>query len=65
MLVLSRNLGEVIKIGEEIEVKILAVKGGSARIGIEAPREVSIQRVDGPRHKAPSDTARMPHEPES
>lgn len=64
MLVLSRNPGEVIVIGEEIEVKVLDIRGDTARIGIEAPREIRIQRVGAPGRSARTETARTPHDPE-
>lgn len=44
MLVLSRNPGEVIRIGDSIVVTLLAVGRGGVRIGIEAPRNVPIRR---------------------
>ncbi|PIC62953.1 carbon storage regulator [Sporosarcina sp. P13] len=44
MLVLSRKVGETIKIADNIEVKILEVKGDTVRIGIEAPKSVDILR---------------------
>ncbi|MDV6376990.1 carbon storage regulator CsrA [Sporosarcina sp. GW1-11] len=44
MLVLSRKAGETIKIADNIEVKILEVKGDTIRIGIEAPKSVDIVR---------------------
>lgn len=46
MLVLSRKLDESIQIGTNVVVTILEVKGNTVRIGIEAPREVSITRPD-------------------
>ena len=46
MLVLSRKPGESIKLGEEIEVVIVAVEGQRVRIGIKAPREVRILRTE-------------------
>ena len=46
MLVLTRRPGETIKIGEDIEVTVLAIKGNQARIGIKAPREVNIVREE-------------------
>lgn len=49
MLVLSRNVGEVIRIGAEVEVKVWSVKGGSVRIGVDAPRETLICRAEKPR----------------
>lgn len=44
MLVLSRKAGETIKIADNIEVKILEVKGDTVRVGIEAPKSVDIVR---------------------
>lgn len=44
MLVLSRKSNEIIKIGDEIEIKVLEIKGDSVRIGIEAPRTTEIVR---------------------
>lgn len=44
MLVLSRKENETIKIGDDIEIRILEVKGDTVRIGIEAPKSVDILR---------------------
>ncbi|MFC5588756.1 carbon storage regulator CsrA [Sporosarcina soli] len=44
MLVLSRKTNEMIKIGDDIEIRILEVKGDTIRIGIEAPKSVDILR---------------------
>jgi len=44
MLVLSRKAGETIKIADNIEIKILEVKGDTVRVGIEAPKSVDIVR---------------------
>lgn len=44
MLVLSRKSHETIKIGDDIEIRILDVKGDTVRIGIEAPKSVDIVR---------------------
>ena len=46
MLVLSRRAGESIVIGGEIVVTLLEVRGAQARIGIEAPRSVSVHRKE-------------------
>lgn len=46
MLVLTRRVGESIVIGGDIEVTVLDIKGESIRIGVEAPRETSIQRAE-------------------
>ena len=44
MLVLTRRLGETIMIGDEITIKILAIKGCQIKIGIEAPKNISVHR---------------------
>ena len=44
MLVLSRRNEESIMIGDGIEVKIVGIRGRNVRLGIEAPRQVSIHR---------------------
>jgi len=44
MLVLTRKPGQSIMIGDEVEVQVLSVAGEKVRLGITAPREVSIFR---------------------
>ena len=46
MLILTRMVGEKIKIGDEISLTVLGVQGNQVRIGIEAPREVSVHREE-------------------
>lgn len=46
MLVLSRRLGETIVVGGEICVTVVAVQGDRVRLGIEAPRSVSVDRAE-------------------
>ncbi|MBF0281141.1 MAG: carbon storage regulator CsrA [Zetaproteobacteria bacterium] len=46
MLILTRKEGEIITIGDEIEVQIIDVKNGVVRIGIEAPNSVSVYREE-------------------
>ena len=46
MLVLSRKVGEQIKIGKDIVVDILKIEGNTIRIGIEAPKDVTILRME-------------------
>jgi carbon storage regulator CsrA len=48
MLVLTRKYQEQIRIGDNITVTILKVKGNSVRIGIDAPREVRVIRGELP-----------------
>ncbi|EGQ26947.1 carbon storage regulator [Sporosarcina newyorkensis 2681] len=44
MLVLSRKANDTIKIADNIEIRILEIKGDTVRIGIEAPKSVDIIR---------------------
>lgn len=46
MLVLSRKVNESIKIGDDIEIKVLEVNGDGIRIGIEAPKSMEILRAE-------------------
>jgi carbon storage regulator len=46
MLVLTRRGGEAIVVGEKVSITILEVRGTQVRIGIEAPKEVSIYRKE-------------------
>jgi carbon storage regulator len=46
MLVLTRRTGEKINIGDDIVVTVLEVRGNQVRIGIEAPRNVSVHRKE-------------------
>lgn len=46
MLILMRRIGEVIRIGDDIKLTVLDVRGGLVRIGVEAPRNVSVHRQE-------------------
>ncbi|NWA26216.1 carbon storage regulator CsrA [Pseudomonas gingeri] len=46
MLVLSRVVGEMISIGDNITVRILAINGNHVRFGVEAPKNVNVHRAE-------------------
>jgi len=46
MLVLSRRVGESIVIGDDVTITVLEVRGDVARIGIRAPRSVTVHRAE-------------------
>jgi carbon storage regulator len=46
MLILTRRVSEALIIGDDVTVTILGIKGHQIRIGIDAPREVSVHREE-------------------
>lgn len=46
MLILTRTAGEAIKIGADVEVRVMAVNGGQVRIGITAPPNIAVHREE-------------------
>lgn len=46
MLILTRRVGETLKIGDEVEVSVLGVRGNQVRIGVEAPKDVAVHREE-------------------
>lgn len=46
MLILTRRPGESLKIGDDIEVKVLEIQGAQVRIGIKAPKDVCVDREE-------------------
>lgn len=73
MLVLTRKLGENIRIGDNVKITVLEVRSGQVKLGIEAPPEVKVHREEiyariqeenrragGPRPDAAPDPGRKP-----
>ncbi len=46
MLVLSRQRDETIMIGDDIEITIVDIRGDKVRVGINAPKEISVHRKE-------------------
>jgi len=63
MLILTRKPGETITIGDNIHIRVLGVKGGQVRIGVDAPREIAVNREEvHARVQAESDALDVPAE---
>jgi carbon storage regulator len=46
MLILTRRPGESIKIGDDVDVVVLSMQGNQVRLGINAPKEISVHREE-------------------
>lgn len=46
MLILTRRVGETLIIGDEVSVTVLGVRGNQVRIGVNAPKNVSVHREE-------------------
>ena len=46
MLILTRRVGETLMVGDDVSVTVLGVKGNQVRIGINAPKDVSVHREE-------------------
>jgi carbon storage regulator len=46
VLILTRRVGETVMIGDEVAVTVLRVKGNQVRLGVNAPKSISVQREE-------------------
>lgn len=45
-LVLSRKAGESVRIGDDVTVTVVEVRGGQVRVAVDAPRDVAVHREE-------------------
>jgi carbon storage regulator len=64
MLILTRRLGESVKVGDEVTVTVLGVKGSQVRLGFAAPKDVAVHREEiyERLHAVPTDITRAGRE---
>jgi carbon storage regulator len=46
MLILTRKVGESLRIGDDVSVVVLGIKGNQVRIGVDAPKSISVHREE-------------------
>ena len=61
MLILTRKVGETIRIGNDIEVTVLGVQQGQVRIGVSAPKHVAVDREEIAIRKEQNPRAEVAH----
>jgi carbon storage regulator len=57
MLILTRRVGEAVKIGDDVTISVLSVKGNQVRLGVAAPRDVAVHREEVFERLHPADGA--------
>ena len=46
MLILTRRVGETLIIGDDVKITVLGVRGHQVRIGVDAPKDISVHREE-------------------
>jgi len=46
MLILTRRIGETLMVGDDVAVTVLGIKGNQIRLGVDAPKDVSVHREE-------------------
>lgn len=62
MLVLKRKKDEIVTIGDDIEIMVVEIRGGSVRLGIKAPSNKPIHRKDRATTGGESESTGKPHD---
>lgn len=62
MLILTRHSGQTINIGKDIKVTVCGVRGGQVRIGVDAPKEITVDREEVTERKRIENRAKAAHQ---
>lgn len=46
MLILTRKIGEVLLVGDNVEITVLNIRGNQVKLGVNAPKEISVHRQE-------------------
>ncbi|OOR99136.1 carbon storage regulator [Haemophilus paracuniculus] len=46
MLILTRKIGESLLVGDDVEITVLNIRGGQVKLGVKAPKDVSVHREE-------------------
>lgn len=46
MLILTRKIGESLLIGDDVEITVLSIRGSQVKLGVKAPKEISVHREE-------------------
>lgn len=46
MLILTRKIGESLLVGDDVEITVLSVRGNQVKLGVNAPKEISVHRQE-------------------
>lgn len=46
MLILTRKIGEVLLVGDDVEITVLSIRGNQVKLGVNAPKEISVHRQE-------------------
>ena len=63
MLILTRKVGESVIIGKDVSITVLRVKGNQVRLGVNAPKDIPVQREEILQRAATADSAAADAEP--
>lgn len=46
MLILTRKIGEVLLVGDDVEITVLSIRGNQVKLGVNAPKEIAVHRQE-------------------